>query len=73
MRACVLIWCRCPRHPLSVSWLRLYSAAHVIVRCLGDVFEGHPVSPDTIADTVSSAMLIERPVGVNAVSDGHRI
>ena len=43
----------------------------------GCCFQGHPVSPDTIVDVVSSAMLIERtlslPADVDIVSDGHRI
>ena len=80
----MLIRCWCPRLPLSLSRsslslsrLRFYSAAHVIVRCVGVVFEGHAVSPDTIVDVVSSAMLIERtlslPVDMDAVSDSRRI
>ena len=73
----MLIRCWCPRLPLSLSRLRLYSAAHINVRCVGVVFEGHAVSPDTIVDVVSSAMLIERtlslPVDMDAVSDGRRI
>ena len=44
---------------------------------VGVVFEGHPVSPDTTVDVVSSAMLIEKtlnlPAGVDAVSDGRKI
>ena len=65
------------RYPLFVSRLRLHSAAHIIVRCVGVVFQGHPVSPDTTTDVVSSAMLIERtlnmPADVDAVSDGRKI
>ena len=47
------------RSSLSVGRLRLYSAAHVIVHCVGVVL-GHPVSPDSIVDVVSRAMLIKR-------------
>ena len=67
---------RSPRHPLFVSRSRLHSAARVIVRCV-DVFEGHPASPDTTVDVVSSAMLIERtsnlPADVDTVYDGRKI
>ena len=68
-----------PRHSLFVfvSRLRRYSAACVIVRCVGVVFERHLSSPDTTVDAVSSAMLTEStfnlPGDVDADSDGRMV